>query len=157
LASIEAEQGLIMKKMSRTMLSAALLALAFGSGCSQDTTNSSVAATSTNAVGASNSQTDADNTARNKQDRSNATLTPLNQGNSDADRMLTQQIRKAVVNGTNNFSTTAKNIKIITANGSVTLRGPVDSDAEKTGIDAIAKSIAGGTNVDDQLEVKSTQ
>ena len=51
------------------------------------------------------------------------------------------------------LSTTAKNIKIITANGQVTLRGPVKTAQEKAKIDQIAKSAAGGAQIDDQLEV----
>jgi osmotically-inducible protein OsmY len=48
---------------------------------------------------------------------------------------------------------TAENIKIITINGRVTLRGPVKSSAEKSAIVAKAQQIAGTTQVDDQLEV----
>jgi osmotically-inducible protein OsmY len=101
--------------------------------------------------------TNADNTAVNQRDQSNNTLTPGDQGNTDADRAITQKIRQEVVSSTNNYSMVAKNIKIITVNGKVTLRGPVDNDGEKTGIDGIAKSVAGGGNVDDQLEVKANQ
>ncbi|MEY2411208.1 MAG: hyperosmotically inducible periplasmic protein [Verrucomicrobiota bacterium] len=98
---------------------------------------------------------DADNTATNVRDRGNATLTPEDQGGSPADREVTQKIRKALVIDSSGYSTTAKNIKIITVNGKVTLRGPVKTDAEKTGIVAIAKGIAGDANVDDQLDVKA--
>jgi osmotically-inducible protein OsmY len=82
-------------------------------------------------------------------------LTPEDQGGSPADREVTQKIRKALVIDSSGYSTTAKNIKIITVNGKVTLRGPVKTDAEKTGIVAIAKGIAGDANVDDQLDVKA--
>ncbi len=99
--------------------------------------------------------TNADNSGVNSRDRNGATLTPGDQGSSDADRGLTQQIRKELTSGTNHFSVTAANVKIITANGKVTLRGPVNSPAEKTGIETIAKSVAGPDNVDDQLEVKT--
>lgn len=93
-----------------------------------------------------------DNTAVNDRDRNGATLTPMNQGNSDSDRKTTQQIRKAVV-ADKSLSFTAKNVKIITKDGMVTLRGPVKNDAEKASIDAIARQIA-GDHVDDQLEIK---
>ena len=66
-----------------------------------------------------------DNSRVNRQDRDNRTRTPLEQGNSREDIQLTQQLRKYVVNGTNNFSMLARNIKIITRDGRVTLRGPV--------------------------------
>jgi hyperosmotically inducible protein len=98
---------------------------------------------------------DAENTAKNVRDRNDATLTPGDQGNSPADLEVTQKIRKALVMDTTGYSTTAKNVKIITVNGKVTLRGPVKTDAEKRGIVAIAKSVAGEGNVDDQLEVKA--
>jgi hyperosmotically inducible protein len=98
---------------------------------------------------------DADNSARNVRDRNDATVTPLDQGNTPADREMTQQIRKALVMDTSGYSATAKNIKIITANGKVTLRGPVKSESEKMGIVALAKSIAGEGNLEDQLEVKA--
>jgi osmotically-inducible protein OsmY len=54
------------------------------------------------------------------------------------------------------LSTTAKNIKVITANGQVTLRGPVETAQEKAKIDQLAKSAAGGVKVDDQLDVKGS-
>ena len=97
---------------------------------------------------------EADNTAKNARDRNDATLTPGDQGNSPADREISQKIRKALVTGPGDYSITAKNVKIITINGKVTLRGPVKTDAEKTGITTLAKGIAGEGNVEDQLEVK---
>ena len=51
------------------------------------------------------------------------------------------------------LSITAKNIKVITANGHVTLRGPVRTAQEKAKIGQLAKSAAGGAQIDDQLEV----
>lgn len=98
-------------------------------------------------------QTAPDNTGRNVRDRSGATLTPGDQSESQADRTLTQQIRKAVV-ADKSLSTMAKNIKIITVNGVVTLRGPVKNPHEKQTIEAKAQQIAGVNNIDNQLEVK---
>ena len=98
---------------------------------------------------------DADNTRKNVRDRNDATLTPGDQGNSEADREITQKVRKALVGGPGDYSMTAKNVKIITANGKVTLRGPVNTAAEKMAISAMAKNVAGEGNVDDQLEVKT--
>jgi len=96
-----------------------------------------------------------DNSARNIVDRNDATLTPGDQGESATDRDLTQKVRKGIVVGPGDYSMTAKNIKIITVNGKVTLRGPVKTDAEKLAIVALAKAVAGEANVDDQLEVKA--
>ena len=98
-------------------------------------------------------QTAPDNTGRNVRDRGGDTLTPGDQSESQADRTLTQQIRKAVV-ADDSLSTTAKNIKIITNNGVVTLRGPVQDSHEKAKIEAKAQQFAGTGKIDNQLEVK---
>jgi len=97
---------------------------------------------------------DVDNTRRNVRDRDGATLLPGDQGNSETDRTMTQQIRKALMKD-RDLSTTAKNVKIITVNGNVTLRGVVKTDQEKTDIVAKAKQVAGVTQVNNQLEVKN--
>ncbi len=68
------------------------------------------------------------------------------------DRELTQQIRKSIVED-KSLSTYAHNVKIISQNGTVTLRGPVRSDDEKAAIEAKAKSIAGVTEVNNELTV----
>ena len=99
-------------------------------------------------------QTAPDNTGRNVRDRGGDTLTPGDQSESQADRSLTQQIRKAVV-ADKSLSTTAKNIKIITNDGVVTLRGPVNNAQEKEKIQAKAQQLAGANRVDNQLEVKA--
>jgi len=96
---------------------------------------------------------DADDTARNERDRNDRTLTPMDQGSSSADRTITQEIRKAVIDN-DELSTNAKNIKIITVDGVVTLRGPVKNTAEKTTVASIARKASGVKRVDDQLEVE---
>jgi osmotically-inducible protein OsmY len=110
--------------------------------------------TTTDSTRAPATAPDVDNTAKNVRDRNDATLTPADQGTSPADREVTQKIRKALMIDTSGYST-GKNIKIITVNGKVTLRGPVKTEAEKTGIVTIAKTVAGEGNVEDQLEVKA--
>lgn len=95
---------------------------------------------------------DADNTKKNERDKDPAALTAGDQGESEADRTVTQRIRQGVMKD-DKLSITAKNVKIITINGVVTLRGPVNSDAEKTAIAAIAQGVAGVTRVDNQLEI----
>src|SRR6266480_2885492 len=94
-----------------------------------------------------------ENTATNERDRSGETKTPGDQSNSPADLKITQAIRQALMKDSE-LSTTAKNIKIITANGQVTLHGPVKTTQEKARIDQLAKSAAGGAQIDDQLDVK---
>jgi hyperosmotically inducible protein len=136
---------------------AACLALSFCllfAGC-KEKVNSSADAASGSAPDSKAMTADADNSAKNVRDRNDATLTPGDQGNSPADREVTQKIRKGLVIDASGYSATAKNIKIITTNGKVTLRGPVKTDAEKMGIVTIAKKVAGEGNVEDQLEVKA--
>lgn len=89
----------------------------------------------------------------NERDADEAALTPLDPGNSKEDLRITKAIRKAVV-ADDALSFTAKNVKIITLNGKVTLRGPVNSDSERANIEATARRVAGATHVDNQLEVK---
>ena len=93
-----------------------------------------------------------DNTNINKRDRNEETLTPLDQSNTESDTKITQAIRKSIVK--NDFSIDAKNIKIITQNGEVTLRGPVNDKGEREKIAALAKSVPGTKAVNNQLEVK---
>src|SRR5580765_4294006 len=100
-------------------------------------------------------KTNADNTAINQRDRSGETATSGDQSNSSADLKITQAIRQALMKD-GELSTTAKNIKVITANGQVTLRGPVNNAQEKAKIDQLAKSAAGGAHIDDQLDVKGS-
>jgi len=100
--------------------------------------------------------TDADNTARNQRDRDASTQTSGDQAENPADREITANIRRAVV-ADDSLSTNAHNVKIITSNGRVTLRGPVKSAQEKAAIEAKAKQVAGVTSVDNQLEVEANR
>jgi osmotically-inducible protein OsmY len=104
---------------------------------------------------AGNASTEADNTARNVSDRNDQTLTPLNQGTSQADIDTTAQIRKEII-AAKDLSMDARNVKIITIDGRVTLRGPVDTVGEKRVIGDIANRIAPSGQVNNQLEVKLT-
>ncbi len=97
---------------------------------------------------------DADNTKKNERDRDSAALTPMDQGNSAPDIEMTQKIRQAVV-ADDTLSSNAKNIKIITNDGKVTLRGPVKDEAEKTRVVDMAKRVAGTAPVDVQLEIET--
>jgi len=132
-------------------LSVSLPVFFFMTGC--EPSNHEVS-TSSNETETTTTNRYADNSGINTRDRDTNNLTPGDQGNTAADIQLTQNIRKAVMSDSN-YSMTAKNIKIITVDGKVTLRGPVNSDGEKSGIYALAKNIAGDGNVDNQLEVKS--
>lgn len=94
----------------------------------------------------------ADNTGRNVRDRNPQAMTSGNQSESEADRTITQRIRQALIDD-DSLSTDAKNVKIITANGVVTLRGPVNNEREKNEIARKAKAVTGVRNVDNQIEV----
>jgi hyperosmotically inducible periplasmic protein len=94
-------------------------------------------------------QIPADNTKKNKEQ---TTPTADEQKMNPADRAITQKIRKAIHEDTT-LSTYAHNIKIITQDGKVTLRGPVRSEDEKSNVAAKAVSVAGQENVSNLLEI----
>jgi hyperosmotically inducible periplasmic protein len=104
---------------------------------------------------AAEDKTKPDNTAINERDRSRETQMSGDQSNSSADLNITQAIRQALMKDSE-LSMTAKNIKIITNSGQVTLRGPVKNAQEKAKIDQLARSAAGGAKIDDQLDVKGS-
>src|ERR1700674_5220441 len=90
-----------------------------------------------------------DNTKKNKDQTS---PTADQQKMNPSDRAITQKIRKAVHDDTS-LSTYAHNIKIITQDGKVTLRGPVRTEEEKHTLQAIAVTVAKEENVTNQLEI----
>jgi hyperosmotically inducible protein len=94
----------------------------------------------------------ADNTKNNKGDQSTGAMTADKQKMNPADRDLTKKIR-ASLHGDSSLSTYAHNIKIISQDGKVTLKGPVRSDDEKSAIEAKATEVAGAGNVTNQLTV----
>jgi len=115
-------------------------------GCTKDQSQSS--------QGSQSAAVEPDNTGRNVRDRNEATKTPADQSENEVDRTITQNIRRAITSD-DSLSTNAKNVKIITNDGTVTLRGPVKSEKEKADIEAKAKQVAGVKNVDNQLEIAS--
>ena len=115
-------------------------ALLLACGCNSGTTAS--AATS-----------GAVNTAVNERDRNDDMKTPINQNENTKDVGITADIRKRVV--ALDASVDAHNVKIITQDGRVTLRGPVKTADEKQRIEQIAFEVAGKANVASQLEVEA--
>lgn len=99
-----------------------------------------------------NTTTAPDNTGINVRDRDSSLPTSGNQSESSADLEITQKVRRAIVTDSS-FSSNAKNIKIITQNGVVTLRGPVANDREKALIEDKVKNVAGVTSVNNLLEI----
>jgi hyperosmotically inducible protein len=96
----------------------------------------------------------ADNTEKNTRDRDDQTQTPTDQSNSPADIKITADIRKMVV-GDDSLSMTAKNVKIITVDGVVILRGPVETEKEKATIESHAKH-GGAKKITNELEIKKS-
>ena len=97
-------------------------------------------------------QTAPDNTKMNKGDAQKDATTADQQKMNPADRDITKKIRAAIMDD-KSLSTYAHNIKIITQDGKVTLKGPVRTEKEKADVEAKAASVAGATNVTSQIEV----
>jgi hyperosmotically inducible periplasmic protein len=102
--------------------------------------------------GGSGSGTARDNTAVNERDRGSAAKTPIDQNENKKDVDITAEIRKRVVD--TKMSVSAQNVKIITQDGRVTLRGPVKTAEEKQQIEKFAHEVAGAANVDSQIEIE---
>jgi hyperosmotically inducible protein len=94
-----------------------------------------------------------ENTEINVRDKGNTTLTPEDQKETESDIKITADIRQAIIKN-KSLSVNAQNVKIITRNGVVTLRGPVESKKESKKIKKIAKHTPGVLKVDNQLEIK---
>ena len=97
-----------------------------------------------------------DNTKVNQRDRSSAEPTADQQKENRPDRDITRDIRRSIIQD-KSLSTYAHNVKIISQNGMVTLRGPVRSEDEKIAVETKATEIAGRDKVTSQLEVKPKQ
>ncbi len=91
------------------------------------------------------------NSGVNVRDQDSSAKTPMDQNENSKDIQITADIRKQVVAA--EMSVNAHNVKIITQDGKVTLRGPVVSDDEKSQIEKIARAVAGDDKVDNQIEV----
>jgi hyperosmotically inducible periplasmic protein len=97
-----------------------------------------------------------DNTKVNQRDRNKTEPTADQQKENQPDREIARKIRRSIMED-KTLSTYAHNVKIITQDGLVTLKGPVRSDEEKTAVEAKATEIAGADKVTSQLEVKPKQ
>ncbi len=91
-----------------------------------------------------------DNSAQNE-NTANKDVTPVDQGNSEKDMKITQDIRSSVIGTDMSFN--AKNIKIITNDERVVLKGVVETDAEHQAILKIAKNHANSAKITDELKV----
>ena len=98
-----------------------------------------------------------DNTKVNQSDRDQPRVTADQQKENKSDRELVRQIRRAIVKD-KSLSSYAHNIKVVSQNGTVTLKGPVRSEEEKQAIEAKAKEVAGSTaTLNNQIEVQPKQ
>ncbi|HTA72336.1 MAG TPA: BON domain-containing protein [Bryobacteraceae bacterium] len=95
-----------------------------------------------------------DNTAVNKRDRDRSEPTADQQKSNVSDRDLTKRIRQSIM-GDKSLSTYAHNVKVISQNGVVTLKGPVRSEEEKRAIESKAMDVVGsGGKVNNEMSVK---
>ena len=136
--------------MSRSLMAAMLALSTMAVACSnsnQDTANKAPEYSQNQPA-----NTQADNTAQNKVDQTGTIPEPMDQGTSEADMTITTVLRKAITSD-ESLSMNAKNVKIITRDGVVTLRGPVESTAERAAIEAAANAVSGVRRVDSYLEV----
>jgi osmotically-inducible protein OsmY len=90
-----------------------------------------------------------DNSQQNK-DRSEPTA--QQQKASASDREATRSIRKSIM-ADKSLSTYAHNVKVITQDGKVTLRGPVHSQQEKDTLESKAAAVVGRENVTSYLDI----
>ncbi len=96
---------------------------------------------------------EAANSSKNQIQIQKNELDARDQGNSEQDVATTRKIRQDVV-AEKSFSSAAKNVKIITRSGHVTLKGPVRNVNEKQAIEAIALKVAGRDHVNNELEIE---
>lgn len=100
----------------------------------------------------SSQQSAPDNTKVNQGDQDKSQPTADQQKDNRSDRDIAQQIRQSVVKD-KSLSSYAHNVKIISQNGMVTLKGPVRSDDEKRAIETKAADIVGPDKVTSELQV----
>jgi osmotically-inducible protein OsmY len=93
------------------------------------------------------------NTAVNTRDQGGSTLTPMDQSNATADLDHLSVIRKAIT-ADEQLSTAAKNVKVFTKSGAVTLRGTAPTALERTRLEQIATAAAATTSIDNQIQVE---
>jgi len=94
----------------------------------------------------------ADNSARNARDAAGDKVTPLDQSHAESDVEMTRSIRKMLVDD-DTLGMNAQNVKVITVDGKVTLRGPVATADERVRVVAIANKAAGADRVVNELQV----
>jgi hypothetical protein len=94
-----------------------------------------------------------DNTGVNVRDRTNAAMTPFDQPNNAADIKTAAAVRHSIA-ADNSLSTLAHNVKLVASAGVVTLRGPVENEAEKAKVEELAFAASGVSIVHNELDIK---
>ena len=94
----------------------------------------------------------ADNSKVNTRDREAGAVTADQQKNDLSDRQATQKIRQSLMRD-KALSMYAHNVKIVTQNGQVTLKGPVRSQAEKETVEAKALEVVGTGHVINDISI----
>ena len=148
-----------MKKLVLSMLCGAIMGCADGASSTSDidsNTEDPVTVTANRPVTTDHpanatDDIERDNSEVNVRDRDGDTKTPIDQNENAADIEITASIRSKIVD--TEMSVAAQNVKIITQDKKVTLRGPVRTQEEKRSVEEIAHGVAGADNVDSQLEV----
>jgi hyperosmotically inducible periplasmic protein len=95
----------------------------------------------------------ADNTKMNQRDRNSNEATADQQKANPSDRDISQQIRKSIASD-KSLSSYGHNVKVITQNGMVTLKGPVRSEDEKKAVEDKAAEVAGADKVTNEIDVQ---
>jgi hypothetical protein len=124
-----------------------------GDGMLDDRASSSGASSGSSPNSGSSSSDSASNGSNGQRGTSSNGVTAGDQGQGQSDLDITQQIRQAVMKNSA-LSFTAKNVKIITKDGKVTLRGTVPTYEERLAIEDAARKVAGSPNVTSEIEVK---
>lgn len=96
-----------------------------------------------------------DNTKANAREHQTGQLSADQQNSGASDVTKTREIRKAIV-ADKSLSTYAHNVKVITRNGTVTLKGPVRSTEEKSAVELKAAEVVGASHVVNQLSIVPT-
>ncbi len=125
--------------------SAVCVLMVFAGGCTDTMESPSL-------VNETDRTSDRDNTGVNTRDRRSDATTPMDQSNKKSDIDQVAQIRSSVLE-IKDLSVYGRNVKIITDEGKVVLRGPVASESERAQIAMVAEKIAGPGNVTNLLEV----
>jgi osmotically-inducible protein OsmY len=130
----------------------ALFCLSFA-GCNEATKPNKIDVTAKKPVPEDTQSLPKDNTGNNARDADRGTTTPMEQKHDKTDLQITADVRQRITDS--KMSTDAQNVKVISRDGIVTLRGPVKSSEEKEQIGKIAKEFAGTNHVKNELEVES--